>query len=35
MMKNVSTGDGGEASLLQIVIVQNWFEEVKRLVPTP
>ena len=26
--------DGGEAARAQIVVVQNWFEELKRLVPT-
>ena len=26
--------DGGEAARPQIVIVQNWFEELRRLVPT-
>ena len=34
MMKNFSTDDGGETSLPQIIVVQNWFEELRRLVPT-
>ncbi len=26
--------DGGEAARPQIIVVQNWFEELRRLVPT-
>ena len=33
MLKETSGGDGENPT--QIVLVQNWFEELKRLVPTP
>jgi serine/threonine-protein kinase len=29
------SSDAGERPLTQIIVVQNWFEELKRLVPTP
>ena len=27
--------DGAEGPAAQIILVQNWFEELQRLVPTP
>ena len=34
MMKNLSADDGDEAPFPQIILFQNWFEELRRLVPT-
>ena len=35
MLFPVDRIDGSEASRPQIIVVQNWFEELRRLVPTP
>jgi hypothetical protein len=34
MMKSSSTSEGDEAQRPRIIVVQNWFEELRRLVPT-
>ena len=34
MIKTGATTDDGSAPTAQIVLVENWFEELKRLVPT-
>ena len=34
MVFPVNRTDGGETARSQIVVVQNWFEELRRLVPT-
>ena len=35
MIKEGATTDDGSAPTAQIVLVENWFEELKRLVPVP
>ncbi len=34
MMKAFTSSTGGEVIRPQIIVVQNWFEELRRLVPT-
>ena len=34
LLANAQEGPGGEAERSQLIVVQNWFEELKRLVPT-
>ena len=35
MMKHADTATTEDGAITQVVLVQNWFEELKRLVPTP
>jgi hypothetical protein len=35
LLANFTEGTGGEAARSQLIVVQNFFEELKRLVPVP
>ena len=35
LLANATENADGEATQPQVIVVQNWFEELRRLVPTP